>query len=300
MRVNQQIQRNDKKCYNCGKVFSTGQALERHKNRKTPCLIREVAPEQINNPNRCIFCNKIFTNIGNRNKHLKTCKIKNGGMNILDDKVRYEQEIRILKERDREKEQQIQQLIDKVATLEQAIAAPATPSPPQTIVNNGVINNGPVNITINFNDYNRPCTDRLDLTQDDLLAENITLKLIEKIYFNRNIPENHTLYLPNVKENRLLVHRQGAWENISGDAIKPVLTDVKNAAYSVGTETINGKIYRTDDDFARLYPVVRQSIQSFNTGGDHARCSDTDIMNIILGKRNVIRDTLCGAGIIKK
>ena len=104
---------NNKKCYSCGKIFRTPNDLNRHKNRKTPCLIREVLPEQVNNPNRCIFCNKILSNKSHLTRHLNICKIKNGGMEILADKVKYEQEIRILKERDLLKDKQIKQFHEK-------------------------------------------------------------------------------------------------------------------------------------------------------------------------------------------
>lgn len=36
----------NKKCYSCGHAFKTPTDLQRHKARKTPCLIREVAPEK--------------------------------------------------------------------------------------------------------------------------------------------------------------------------------------------------------------------------------------------------------------
>jgi hypothetical protein len=85
-------------CYNCGKQFKTARLLRQHKNRKTPCLIREVPQEHIHNPLRCIFCNKIFSKKENLTKHHKTCKIKNGGLQTLCDKVKYEQKIRILEE----------------------------------------------------------------------------------------------------------------------------------------------------------------------------------------------------------
>lgn len=90
------------KCYSCGKSFVDNKDLTRHKNRKTPCIIREVAPENVANPNRCIYCNKIFANLGNKNKHFKICKIKNGDINVLAGAVKYDQEIRILKEQNQQ------------------------------------------------------------------------------------------------------------------------------------------------------------------------------------------------------
>ncbi len=68
---------NNKKCYNCGSVFRTPSDLLKHKNRKTPCLIREVAPENIRNPNRCIYCNRVFVQHCSMTRHLSICKIKN-------------------------------------------------------------------------------------------------------------------------------------------------------------------------------------------------------------------------------
>jgi hypothetical protein len=92
------IDADNKKCNDCGHVFKNQWDFDRHKNRKTPCLIREVAEIDRANPNRCIYCNKVYANINNLKKHLKTCKIKNGGMDILDGNVRLDQEIRIMKE----------------------------------------------------------------------------------------------------------------------------------------------------------------------------------------------------------
>lgn len=84
------MENNKFKCHNCGKSFADDTHLQRHKNRKTPCLIRDISPELVNHPNRCIFCNKIFVQHQSLTRHLKICKIKNGGMDILVDKVKYE------------------------------------------------------------------------------------------------------------------------------------------------------------------------------------------------------------------
>ncbi|SIP86147.1 GIY-YIG endonuclease with zinc finger C2H2-type domain [Pacmanvirus A23] len=66
----------DRTCEDCGKIFTYVKDLVRHKNRKTPCLIHEVAPENINNPNRCQYCNNIFSKKENLTRHLKICKLK--------------------------------------------------------------------------------------------------------------------------------------------------------------------------------------------------------------------------------
>lgn len=107
---------NNKKCYDCDKVFRTPANLLTHKNRKRPCLIKEIPPERINNPNRCIYCNNVFTNKSHLTAHLKICKIKNGKMDFfIDNKL--DQEIRILREKDSERDKLIQELSDKIEGL---------------------------------------------------------------------------------------------------------------------------------------------------------------------------------------
>src|SRR5688500_17551174 len=110
---NRQIEDN-KKCYNCGKSFRTPADLLKHKNRKTPCLIREITPEIANNPNRCIFCNKVFSKPEHLTRHLRICKIKNGGMEMLADKVRYEQELRIMKEQQAQRDDEVRQMREQM------------------------------------------------------------------------------------------------------------------------------------------------------------------------------------------
>lgn len=38
-------------CCDCGKCFRDNETLTRHKNRKTPCFIAEIKPEDKTNPN---------------------------------------------------------------------------------------------------------------------------------------------------------------------------------------------------------------------------------------------------------
>lgn len=108
----------NKKCYNCGKEFKLVTDLQRHKNRKVPCLIQEIALVHVNNPNRCVHCNKILINKSSLVRHLKVCRIKNSNMNIPDKKHIYEQNLRILEEKSQQKDEQIKLLADRLSKLE--------------------------------------------------------------------------------------------------------------------------------------------------------------------------------------
>jgi hypothetical protein len=276
---------NNRKCYNCGKEFRTPTEYQRHKNRKTPCLIREVAPEHVTNPNRCIFCNKIFSKHGNILRHLKTCKIKNGGMNILDEKVQHEQKIRVLEELREHDKKEIDQLKRQMADLQSKLVPCQTNNINMT--NNNTINQ---NVTINFYNYDKPRTDILHLIPDDLMTHDINRKLMELIYFNKLLPENHVLYRPNLKEQRLLIYKNDSWKNVAGENLGSALIDIKNVLYLTGHDKINGgDLYKTDDDFFKLCPSIQKMIQNFN-GGESI--TDGTIMEIITENRELVRGVI--------
>jgi hypothetical protein len=290
---------NPKKCYSCGKLFKLVTDLQRHKNRKTPCLIREVSPRDILNPNRCIFCNKILLNKSSLIRHLKTCKIKNGGMNILDEKVRHEEAIRILNERDHVKEREINDIKEENRQMreemerikDQLKQLPIVPD----IADVKTYNNGNNNTNIgqiNFYNYDTPRLDTLKISQDDLLVESISKKLLEMIYFNHLLPENHTLYRPNIRDQRLLVYKDGDWHNIAGAGLTPVFDKVKDLIFYEGSKRLDykGGIYADDDGFAGLHPVVREAIRQFHSGGD--KIVDGTIMEIITENREIVKATI--------
>lgn len=303
MNIDNENNQNDRKCYNCGKLFQTMQAIERHKNRKTPCLIRNVIPEQINNPNRCIYCNKIFANIGNRNKHLKTCKIKNGGMDILVDKVKYEQEIRILKEQRDQDHEQIKQLLElqqaQAAEIEALKKTITTVPNPQTVnnIDNRTINfNAPINIVIN--NYTNPSIDGLTITADELAnSQKLSKLLLQKLYFNPLLPQNHCIYLQNRKDKSLVIYDTNNWRMVTGDNLPEVLTKLNNTVVARGTEIINSKQgpYESSDAFFLKLPGAdQQKIVNFNTLTDPV--GNDDAYEVFYGGRDIVLDTIRAAG----
>lgn len=234
---------NNKKCYSCGKIFLSPSDLVRHKERKTPCLIRDIPDNQRMNPNRCIFCNKILVNKSTLTRHHKLCKIKNGGMEILDEKVKYDQELRIIKEqfeKDRKKMEEIEKnhkkteddniimrehIINLTASFEQLktvlIGNVANISP--GIINNTTNNTTNVNQTINItinNHYLNPDIDHLingENINDCVLAKLFKQKMlmtpmesVKLIWFDPEILKNHSIYPANSKGD-LLICGNGEW-----------------------------------------------------------------------------------------
>src|SRR3989344_8860880 len=74
------------KCCNCGKIFRDTYCLERHRKRKIPCLNVNIPEEDKNKP-YCIYCNRTVSTKRNLENHHKICKIKNGGIQILTEKM---------------------------------------------------------------------------------------------------------------------------------------------------------------------------------------------------------------------
>lgn len=260
---------NNKKCYSCGKDFRTPSDLLKHKNRKTPCLIREVQPEQIQNPNRCIYCNKVFSTRSNLTKHHQTCKIKNGGMEILVDKVKMEQEIRIIKEREQQKDEQIKILLEtqqhmrdhiqeqhkqfqeRMNQLETLISKPDNK---QVInVNNININNGVQNIVIN--NYLKPSlnhlVDKKNIENSPFLkifkeqCINTPIALIPYIWFNPDVPENFGIYLQN-KNGKVITHDGNNW--VYGSFREGVDKTIRDRVYEITEKIANAELFRDKVD----------------------------------------------------
>lgn len=289
------VHQNDLKCYNCGKGFKKQSDFDRHKNRKTPCLIREVAPEHINNPNRCIFCNKIFSKKEHVTRHLKTCKIKNGGMDLLIDKVKYEQELRILKEqlafKEKENAEQIQQLREEVAVLKNIVATNLLSASTQTVNNFNTL------VQITINNYTSPTIEGLIITPAELTNVNkLTKFLLQKLYFNPSLPLNHCIYLQNKKDKTLVIYDNGQWRTVTGENIEEVIIKLGNTMYTTGVELINGPSgpYKgSEAEFTQLPGGVKQKIIEFNRKG---QLSSDDAYEVFLSGREVVYDTIKASG----
>lgn len=274
----------NKKCYNCGKVFRTPADLQRHKNRKTPCLIHNITPNQMADPNRCIYCNKILSKKEHLDRHLKTCKIKNGRMDVLVDKVRYEQEIRLLRE-------QMEQQRDEIEQLKKQII----PGHNQ-VINNNITNNIQNNITINY--YTHPDTTTLMITAEDIEGtDKISKWLLKNIYFNPTLPQNHSIYLNNKKTRELLVYEaeKKNWHHVVGGNVDDILTKISNTIRAQGEEIVNRKGAPGDDNIIlTLAQPIQEKIISFNSG--RGNLSKDDAFEVFADRRHIVKTNVRAAG----
>ena len=75
------------KCDKCNIIFKNISNLKRHINRKNPCEPITGDPTQPTPMNTCHFCYRKFAHKQSLHNHFNTCKIKNGGMDLLFKKI---------------------------------------------------------------------------------------------------------------------------------------------------------------------------------------------------------------------
>jgi hypothetical protein len=260
----------DKHCFSCGKTFIRKNDYERHKRRKTPCLIQKI-PENDTELNRCKFCNKAYKHNYTLTRHYKTCVIKNGGMDILVNKVKREEEI--------EQAKIIQNMMSMMKTMEKKLDEQS-----KTInelldknhLSNYTQNNAPHNFNnTTINNYLTPNVQNLILDPKTIdNYSNLSYAVLDHIYFNPCRPENHSFYISNKKEKELMVYtNQGllkpdlAWKLLTTDKDRGLFVkDLQNTIIKEGGNVVNN-IYNNDlKQFEGLPKDLRDRIINFNSG----------------------------------
>lgn len=197
-------------CHKCGKIFDKTQGLTRHlEDRKTPCepIVGGEAPTVEAGENKCHFCGRVFTTIKRLENHIQKCKIANNkkvysdgeykpGMEALADKVKPGEKIISIKES--EFNDFIDRRVDEALKKRNA----------SQVINNTF--NGPVqinNITINFD--GKQYIDHLNAADIVKLLKGELYEIIPAIthlvHGDKNIVQNHNIFLPNQKEDKVLV-----------------------------------------------------------------------------------------------
>ena len=181
--------------------------------------------------NKCKYCDKQFSRIDSLNRHYKTCK---ENKKIEEANENMQELVNLLNEQKlelKEKNKQIDELIKKAG-----------------------INIGTQNIQQNINQnikilaYDN--TDLSHLKNKDYLKclkrSNFCIPhLIEKIHFNPEKPENHNIYISNLKNNYVMIYNGEKWMiNDRDESIQNLIDDKESIIEQKLEEWIeNGKNY---------------------------------------------------------
>jgi hypothetical protein len=262
-------------CYNCGYSSKDKSKMRSHLNNKNKCKsIRDdinlncykdlilhgiTYKEYINNIKnknktkyKCIYCSNYYKTSQSLSNHKKKCINKleadeaDDSMhklvdllneqlkekdNIIDelrkDKLLYEQnkdnELQI-------KNKQIEELIKKAG-----------------IINHGIINNN----SIVINNYSN--TDISHITDKDIQEslkewEHCIPKLIEKIHYNPEKPENYNIYISNLNKKNIMLYENNHWETNDREEILDNIVDKYRdlyQEYKIKWENQNKNLFST-------------------------------------------------------
>jgi len=145
----------------------------------------------------CSYCNKTFSRNDSLNRHLRSCKEKKKDdedkQNLLNLVNLLNKQLEEQREQLNKKDKQIEELIKKSG-----------------------INIGTQNVQQNINILAYKDTDISHLTDNDYLKclkhSNFCIPhLIEKIHFNPKKPENHNIYISNLKNNYVMIYDGHKW-----------------------------------------------------------------------------------------
>jgi hypothetical protein len=165
----------------------------------------------------CVYCKSVLSYKQSYYRHLKSCKEKQ-----KDDTVRESMEELVsllnekdkqLKEKDKEHKIEVEELIKKAGI--------------STINNNNITNNIQNNIKL----LNYKETDISHLTESDYIKclEHYNFcvpHIIKKIHFNPKKPENHNIYISNLKNNYIMIYMNNKWKvKNRDDTISNVIDD---------------------------------------------------------------------------
>ena len=153
----------------------------------------------------CKYCNKIFSRVDSLGRHLKKCKEKESHDNEKEDLLKLVYLLnKQIEEHQKEKEEYKKELEKRNKKIDELIKKTGV----NILTQNNIQNN------IQILAYNK--SDISHLTDNDYLRclkhSNFCIPhLIKEIHFNPKKPENHNIYISNLKNNYAMVYDGNKW-----------------------------------------------------------------------------------------
>tara|TARA_B110000208_G_C11746710_1_gene421978 strand:- start:758 stop:1621 length:864 start_codon:yes stop_codon:yes gene_type:complete len=254
-------------CDVCEKTFNHLGNYKTHKNKKYQCkkLVKNVIflsqkrdkPSQKRDglshnktiENNCEYCDKKYKQKCHLNRHLKTCK-KKELYKIKENlcKCLIEEENKKLEGQNLFLKQQIKELEKKYNKASKII---------NNNINNNINSFNTINNTININSYNN--TDTSHITDKDY--EKIMRKcfmalpaLIEKTHYDPLKPENHNIFITNMKDKHIVKREDNKWKIFNK---KDTIDDLVDK----GTIILEDKLCEWNENDYEYNPIIKKKLQ---------------------------------------
>lgn len=315
-------------CSRCYKEFKRKAHYDYHVNRKRPCHEVMKKINEINNENnelkdninedalnstqdvqnctqlhpkeqnhRCKYCKNTFTRNSSLTRHYKTCKRKKEI--DAENKVIYEAILQKMIEYEAKMEkfmEQNQQLAQENKMLKSTIIT-NTNSHNTTNIENSNVNTGTVNnVNIHINALGNENTDYLTNKDKMEILEKMHKSIItyvEKVHFNPDHPENHNVYVQNLKNSYGAMFNGDRWEtrHIS-DIVESLMDYGRNKIEEIREEMKEkGKVRNyVEGRLDELFNAIDgdDSEKSKNI----MKVSEERIRFLAFDKRDVVKDTM--------
>ncbi len=198
------------KCNKCDKEFDHKGNYSAHINKKYSCERQNYeyghattdASSSESDKNTCMYCHKKLSTNSNFNRHLKICKIR---------KLQEEEKEKIfneLVEKINKLEDDNKKLNRKVQTLSSRTAMTGN------ITNNIETINNNVNNTFNILAFGKEDTSHISNKEWQKIINRQYRSiedLVVKTHFDKKKPENHNIYISNMKSKYIMVHDGTNW-----------------------------------------------------------------------------------------
>jgi peptide methionine sulfoxide reductase MsrA len=280
-------------CTNCRKVFSHKGHYTRHIKRKFPCknsqlvnigceetpVIAGLCPDTKSedlpntipsviegNKPECKYCGKKFEKKYNMTRHIEICKIKNDNEDEkMEELMKTLIEMKdLLKARGKE--------IDKLkegSNFQQFI-------------------NTQNNYNIKIVAYGKENIDRITVKDFKRILNrgmNSVPELVKKIHFDKNLPENHNVYISNLRDSYVLMYDGNTWRLANRDeALQQLFEDKSGILETKFEELIDGLNELTIEKFQNFLDATKDTNQ-------YVQGIKNDLKKILYENRQIIAQT---------
>ena len=242
------------KCERCLKEFGQKCEYTRHVNKKFPCnktpqkpsKIPQIPSEIEKSELTCNYCGKEFSRKDNLTRHIDGyCKVKKENdkkMDALMERlIKIEENNKRLEESDKKNKEEIAKLKEENSNY-------------KNVINNTQNNIGTQNnIIFKIKAYGTEDTSKITFNDYKKIfgrGMNSTPALVEKLHFDKNTPENHNVYISNLRDEYVLMFDGRIWRLKDRDVALQQLYEDKSDILETKFEEL---IERLDEPTIKMF-----------------------------------------------